>query len=133
MSRFRRAATVEGGLTGAFGLAGIPMNTLFFTYGQVALIVTVAEAYGVRLTGDGGDEALWTLLGQAHGLEDALRATPRVLGSLAKVLALRYGVGTLGRAVPLLAAPISARLNRRHMEATGRLAIQRFGNVVMLT
>lgn len=133
LDRFITAATVEGGITGAFGLMGVPLNTLFFTYGQVALIVSVAEAYGVVLTSEGGDEALWTLLGQAHGVEDVLRATPRVIGSLAKVLALRYGIGSLSRAIPLLAAPISARLNRRHMKHTGHLAMQRFGQVVMLS
>lgn len=130
--RFQQLAAVEGGVTGAFGLMGIPANLLFFTYSQVALVVAVAEAYRVPLDSEGGDDAVIDLIGEAHGIEDVVRATPRVLGALAKALTLRYGLGTLGRALPLLAAPISAHLNRRQMRALSELAIRRFGNVVML-
>ena len=132
LERWRRLATVEGGLTGAFGLAGVPFNLLLFTYFQLAVVVSIAETYGVALDGEAGEEALLDVLGRAHGIEDLVRSSPRVLGALARALALRHGLGTLGRLVPLLAVPISASLNRRELQRIGNEALRRFGNVVMI-
>src|SRR5262249_30237764 len=123
---------VEGGLTGALGLFGVPLNMLAFTYLEVALIVSVAEAYDVALDGEAGEEALLGVLGRAHGIEDVLRSTPRVLGSIARTIALRHGFATLGRLVPLIASPIAARLNKTAMDRTATEALRRFGNVVRI-
>lgn len=132
LDRWRSIATVEGGLTGAFGLAGVPLNILLFAYCQLAVVVSIAEAYGVALDGEAGESALLDVIARAHGIEDLVRASPRVLGALARALALRHGLGTLGRMVPMIAAPISASLNRRELERTGNAALRRFGNVVMI-
>ncbi len=132
LDRWRSIATVEGGLTGAFGLAGVPVNILLFAYCQLAVVVSIAEAYGVALDGEAGESALLDVIARAHGIEDLVRASPRVLGALARALALKHGLGTLGRMVPMIAAPISASLNRRELERTGNEALRRFGNVVMI-
>jgi len=55
-----------------------------------------------------------------------------VLGALARALALRHGLGAAGRLIPMIAAPISAALNRRGMKRIGKEALARFGNVVMI-
>ena len=132
LERWRGVATVEGGLTGAFGLLGVPANLLFFAYCQLAVVVSIAEAYGVALDGEAGEKALLEVIGRAHGVDDLVRASPRVLGALARALAVRHGLGTLGRMVPMVAAPISARMNRVELERTGTEALRRFGNVVMI-
>lgn len=132
IERWKRVAAVEGGITGAFGIAGVPLNALLVAYFQIALIVSVAEAYGAALEGDSGEETLLSILGRAHGLEDLVRASPRLLGALAKALAVHYGLGALGRLVPLAAAPISAKLNERDMHRIGDEALRRFGNVVLV-
>ncbi len=132
LDRWRNVATVEGGVTGAFGFAGVPLNLLLFAYCQLAVVVSIAEAYGVALDGEAGEKALLDVIGKAHGIEDLVRASPRVLGALARALAIRHGLGTLGRLVPMVAAPISARLNRKELERTGTEALRRFGNVVMI-
>ncbi|MEO1335344.1 MAG: EcsC family protein [Myxococcota bacterium] len=132
LQRWRRIAMVEGGLTGAFGLMGVPANLLLFAYCQLAVVVAIAEAYGVALDGEAGETALLDVLGKAHGIEDLVRASPKVLGALARALALRHGLGTLGRIIPMVAAPISARLNRNELQRTGSEALRRFGNVVMI-
>ena len=132
MHRWMRVAAVEGGLTGAAGLFGVPLNFIMFTYSQIALVVSIAEAYGIALDGSSGEDALLEVLGKAHGVEDILRATPRVLGAVARALALRHGLGTLGRFIPMIAAPISAKLNHWEMERTGHEALRRFGNVIMI-
>lgn len=132
LGRWTRVASVEGGLTGAMGFLGVPFNLVLFTYMQVAMVVSIAEAYEIALEGAPGEDAVLSVIGEAHGIDDVLRASPRVLGAVARALALRHGLGTVGRLVPMVAAPISAKLNQREMLRTGSEAMRRFGNVVMI-
>lgn len=132
LERWKKVAAVEGGVTGALGFLGIPINLLLFVYFQIALVVSIAEAYDTPLEGDAGEDALLGVLGRAHGIEDVLRSSPRVLGAIAKAIALKYGFGALGRIVPLIASPIAARLNEKDMEKLGNEALRRFGKVVRL-
>lgn len=133
LQRWTKVASVEGGITGALGFVGVPLNLLLFVYFEIALIVSVAEAYDVPLEGSTGEEALLGVLGRAHGVEDILRTTPRVLGSIARAIAVRHGFSTLGRLVPLIASPIAAKINERDMDRLGVEALRRFGNVVRIT
>ena len=105
---------------------------MLVAYCQLAVTVSIAEAYGIELRGESGEEALIDIIGRVHGVEDLVRASPRVLGSLVRALAVRYGLGTMGRMIPLLAAPVSAKLNERGMVRLGEAAMRRFGNVVLL-
>ena len=129
VQRFKKLASVEGGITGAVGAIGVPVNFIVFTYFQLAMIVAIAEAYSSPLDDERGEQRLVEVLGRAHGIEDILRTTPRIIGSLAIALASKYGLSTLGRLVPLLSAPLSARMNARDMERTGSEALRTFGNV----
>ena len=130
--RWVKVAAIEGGLTGAIGFVGVPLNLLLFAYCQIALVVSTAEAYDTPLEGQAGEDALLSVIGRAHGTEDLLRSSPRVLGALAKMFALRHGFSTLGRLVPVVASPIAARLNEREMKRLGHEAQRRFGNVVRI-
>jgi hypothetical protein len=132
VERWSKVAAVEGGVTGALGLLGVPVNFILFAYFELALIVSVAEAYQVSLEGEQGEDAVLYVLGRVHGIEDLVRAGPRVLGGLAKAIAIKHGLGTLGRLIPMIAAPISAKLNEREMNQVGNEAMRRFGNVVQL-
>ena len=132
IDRWKKLASIEGGMTGAIGFVGVPINLLLLTYCQIALIVSIAEVYDVSLEGDAGEDALLGVLGRAHGVEDLLRSTPRVLAAVAKALALKHGFSTLGRLVPLVASPIAAKLNERDMERLGQEALRRFGNIVRI-
>lgn len=132
LERWKKAAAVEGGVTGAFGLLGVPVNFLLFAYFQLAAVVSIAEVYGIELEGEAGEDALLSVVGRAHGMEDVVRASPRVLGAIAKALAMHYGLGLVGRLVPLAAAPISAKLNERDMARVGGEALRRFGNVLSI-
>lgn len=132
VKRFKKIASVEGGITGAAGLLGVPLNFVMFTYFQLAMVVAIAEVYGNGLEGEEGEELLLRVLGRAHGLEDALRTTPRLLGTLAMAIAPKYGLSTLGRLIPLLSAPIAARMNAKDIERTGTEALRQFGNVFQI-
>ncbi|MBI2375891.1 MAG: hypothetical protein HYV07_18000 [Deltaproteobacteria bacterium] len=123
---------VEGGLTGSAGFVGVPLNLLLFSYSQIALIVSIAECYGIALEASAGEDAVLEVLGKAHGVEDVLRASPRVLGAIARTLALRYGMKNLGRLVPIISAPISAHLNERDMERLADHAFRRFGRIISI-
>lgn len=132
LGRWMRVAAVEGGLTGAMGFLGVPLNSVLVTYLELATVVSIAEAYEVELSGEQGEKAVLEVMGRVHGVDDLVRAGPRVVGALAKALALKHGLGNLGRLVPMLASPISAALNQRSVAKIGGAAIQRFGNVVLL-
>jgi uncharacterized protein (DUF697 family) len=132
VERWTKLAQVEGGVTGALGLVGVPINLLLFAYFQIALIVSIAEAYDTPLEGDSGEEVVLEVLGRAHGIADVLRSSPRVLGSIAKAIAVRHGFSMFGRLVPIIASPIAARLNEKEMTRLGGEALRRFGNVVRI-
>ena len=132
LERWTKVASLEGGITGAFGVIGVPVNFLLVVYFQIALVVSIAEAYGFELEGESGEDALLSVVGRAHGMEDIVRASPRILGAIAKTLLLRHGMSLLGRLVPLVAAPLSAKLNERDMVRIGGEALRRFGNVVAI-
>jgi uncharacterized protein (DUF697 family) len=132
LDRWVKVAQVEGGVTGALGFVGVPVNLILFVYFEVAVIVSVAEAYGKVLEGEGGEDVVLEVLARVHGFEDVVRTTPRVVGAIARTVALRHGFATLGRFVPLIAAPIAARLNEREMKSLGLEALRRFGNVVAI-
>lgn len=132
LERWTKVASIEGGVTGAMGFAGIALNSLLFTYFQLAVVVAIAEAYQIPLVGEAGEQALLEVLGRAHGVDDLVRASPRVLGALAKALMVRQGLGSISRLVPMISAPIAAKLNEREMGKLGQVAIQRFGNVILL-
>lgn len=129
LQRFKKLALLEGGITGAAGFLGVPLNFVLFTYFQLAMVVAIAEVYGSSLEGEQGEEQLMRVLGRAHGMEVALRTTPRLLGALARTIAPKFGVSTLGRLVPLLSAPIAARMNAKDMERIGDEALRQFGNI----
>jgi hypothetical protein len=47
-----------------------------------------------------------------------------VLGGLAAKLLVKGGLPTLGRAMPLVAAPITAYLNHQHIQRVGDQAVR---------
>ena len=54
------------------------------------------------------------------------RSGPKVLGSIAAVLLARGGLKGLSRAMPLVAAPISAYLNNHHIQQVGESAVRHY-------
>jgi hypothetical protein len=71
-------------------------------------------------------EELLDLFGYANGIGPVQRSSPRVLGSLAAVLLAKGGLKSLSRAMPLVAAPISAYLNNQHIQQVGDAAVRHY-------
>ncbi|MCI0569649.1 MAG: EcsC family protein [Myxococcaceae bacterium] len=117
------AATV-GGVSGAFGLLGLPADLVVMAYLQVVLLVEVATTYKVNLKGARARAELLDLLGYANGVGPMKRAGPKLFGTVAGRLLERGGAATLGRAIPLAAAPVTAYLNNRHIQEVGEQAVR---------
>ena len=66
------------------------------------------------------------LFGYANGIGPVQRASPKVLGSLAAMVLTKTGLKAIGRAMPLVAAPISAYLNNQHIQRVGDSAIRHY-------
>lgn len=117
-------AAATGGVSGVFGLLGLPADLLVMAYLQLALLVDVATVYKVNLKGERARAEVLDLLGFANGLGPLQRAGPKLFGSVAGRLLEKGGMATLGRGVPLAAAPITAYLNNRHIQEVGEQAVR---------
>jgi len=84
----------------------------------------VATLYKVNLKSERARGDLLDLFGYANGLGAVQRSSPKVLGGLAAKLLVKGGLPTLGRAMPLVAAPITAYLNNQHIQAVGEEAVR---------
>lgn len=122
----KRLGSTTGAVSGLFGLASIPADLLVVTYLQAVLLVELGVLYKANLKSERGREELIDLLGYANGVGPIVRAGPKLLGRLALTVLERGGLPTLGRAFPVVAAPITAYLNSRAIERVGEEAVRYF-------
>jgi len=123
----KQLATGGGALAGMFGLAAIPADLALVAFLQVQLAIELAVLHGVNLKGPSGRAELLDVLGLGEReLESLLRALPVVAGRVAGAFVRRLGWRSLGRAVPVLAAPITAFVNSRDIQRVGDEALRRF-------
>jgi uncharacterized protein (DUF697 family) len=119
-------AGLVGGVSGVFGLVSVPADLLALTWLQLVLLVDVATLYKVNLRTDSARDELLDLFGEINGIGPFQRAGPKVLGKVAQVLLEKGGWSVVGRAVPVVAAPISAFLNNAHIQQVGDEAMRHF-------
>jgi hypothetical protein len=117
-------ASMVGGVSGVFGLVALPADLLVMSWLQLSLLVDVATLYKVNLKSERSRGELLDLYGYATGVGPLQRSGPRVVGKLAEVALKRGGLHTLGRAMPLVAAPVTAYLNNQHMQRVGEHAVR---------
>jgi uncharacterized protein (DUF697 family) len=117
-------AGMAGGISGVFGLISVPADMVFMSWLQIILLVDVATVYKANLKSERARAELLDLFGYANGLGSLQRSSPKVLGGLAARLAVKGGLPTLGRALPLVAAPITAYLNNQHIQSVGEQAVR---------
>jgi hypothetical protein len=120
----KNLAGMLGGISGVFGLASVPADLLLMAYLQMVLLVEIATVYRIPLKTDRARRELVDLLGYANGVGPFQRSGPKVLGTLAGKLLEKGGLKTVGRAVPIVAAPVTAYLNNRHIQAVGDEAVR---------
>jgi hypothetical protein len=117
-------AGMVGGVSGVFGLISVPADLLFMSWLQIILLVDVATVYKVNLKSERARAELLDLFGYANGLGSLRRSSPKVLGGLAARMLAKGGLPALGRAMPLVAAPITAYLNNQHIQSVGEQAVR---------
>jgi hypothetical protein len=123
----KQVAQTGGAVAGLLGLAAIPADLALVAYLQLSLVVEIAVLHGVNLKGPSGREQLLDVMGVARGdLAAAVRAVPLVASRLSKAAMKRLGWRTVGRVVPVVAAPVSAWLNSRDIQRMGAAALRRF-------
>jgi hypothetical protein len=122
----KSVAGMVGGVTGVFGLVTVPLDLVGMVYLQLALLAEVATVFKVSLKSERARAELLDLFGYANGLGPVQRASPRVVGSLAAMLLARGGLTSFSRAMPLVAAPISAYLNNQHIQQVGEAAMRHY-------
>jgi hypothetical protein len=86
----------------------------------------VATLYKVNLKSESQRGELLDLFAQSNGVGPFTRSTPRAVGTVAGFALARSGLKTMGRAVPLVAAPVSAWLNNTHVQRVGETAIRHY-------
>lgn len=117
-------AGMVGGISGVFGLASVPADLVVMVWLQINLLVDVATLYKVNLKTERARQELLDLFGYANGVGPLQRAGPKVVGTVAGKLLEKGGMHLFGRAVPLVAAPITAYLNNRHIQDVGESAVK---------
>ena len=122
----KQVASMIGGISGVFGVATVPLDLVGMAYLQISLLAEVGTVFRADLKSERGRQELLELFGYSNGISPVQRASPRVLGSLAGVLLRRGGLTVLGRAMPLVAAPISAYLNNQHIQHIGDAAVRHY-------
>ncbi|WP_342376869.1 EcsC family protein [Myxococcus stipitatus] len=120
----KNLASMVGGVSGVFGLVALPADLLFMAYLQIILLTDVATLYKVNLKSERARAEMLDLFGYANGLGPLQRSSPKVLGKLAAMLLEKGGLHTLGRAMPLVAAPITAYFNNQHIQRVGEQAVR---------
>jgi hypothetical protein len=120
----KHVASMTGGIFGAFGLVGLPMDLTVMAWLQLTLLVDLATLYKVNLKGARATNELLDLYGYTTGVGPVQRSGPRVLGKVAEVLLKKGGMQTLGRAMPLVAGPVTAYLNNQHIQKVGEHAVR---------
>lgn len=119
-------ASMVGGVTGVFGAVTVPIDLVGMVYLQLSLLTEVATAFKLPLKSERERQELIDLLGYANGIGPLQRSTPKVLGSVAAIILAKGGLKTLSRAMPLVAAPISAYLNNHHIQQVGDSAVRHY-------
>jgi hypothetical protein len=120
----KHVARMTGGVFGAFGLLGLPMDLTVMAWLQLTLLVDLATLYKVNLKGSRAHNELLELYGYTTGVGTIQRSGPRVLGKVAEVLLNKGGMQALGRAMPFVAAPVTAYLNNQHIQKVGDHAVR---------
>jgi hypothetical protein len=126
----KSVASTSGAISGLFGLVSVPADLLVVTYLQTVLLVELATLHQANLKSERGRDELLDVLGYANGVGPILRAGPKVLGRIALTLLKKASLPTLGKAFPVVAAPVTAYLNNRAIERVGIEGLRHYGRAL---
>jgi len=119
-------ASLSGSVSGVFGLVSVPADLVVIAWLDTRMLADIATAYDVDLRFRRARTELLDVLGEASGVGPIKRSGPKLVGKVAAVLAEKGGFSTLGRAMPLVAAPVTAWLNNHHVQMVGEAALRQY-------
>ncbi len=119
-------ASMIGGISGIFGVISVPADLLVMSWLELTLLADIASLYKVNLKADRPRRQLLDLFFNSHGVGSIERAGPKVLGTVVGKLLEMGGLKAIGRAVPLVAAPMTAWLNNQAIQSAGESAIRHY-------
>jgi hypothetical protein len=122
----KNLASLTGSVSGVFGLVSVPADLVVMSWLQVRMLADIATEFGVDLRFRRARTELLGVLGEANGVGPLQRSGPKVLGKVAAVIAEKGGFATFGRAMPLVAAPVTAWLNNQHIQLVGEAALRQY-------
>ena len=129
-------AGTGGAISGLFGWLTLPADLAFVTALQLSLIMEVALLHRINLKSERARAEVLEVLGYSNGADTvnlAARSAPKLVGRVAAALLARSGLKGLGRAVPVLAAPLSAHLNNKDIQRAGEAALRFYGTIRQLS
>ncbi|MFL5321825.1 MAG: hypothetical protein ACJ790_19340 [Myxococcaceae bacterium] len=122
----KHLAQLTGGISGALGIFSVPPDMLIMAWLELSLTSDIATLYKVNLKGERGKQEVLDLFYEMNGIPAYQRESPKVLGKIAGLLAAKLGSETIGRALPLVGAPISMYFNSQHIQFVGEQAKRHF-------
>lgn len=122
----KNLAGMAGGISGVFGVVTVPADLMVMVWLQLSMLVDLATLHKVSLKSERARKELLDIFGYANGIGPMQRSSPKLVGKLASVLLQKGGFSTLGKAMPLVAAPISAYLNNHHIQQVGDHALRHY-------
>lgn len=121
----KKWASTGGAVSGLFGAATLPADLAFVSWLQLTLIVDLAVLCGRNLkSARARQEVLEIFLAASTASRTASRASPKAVARIAERLFTLRGLRFFGRAVPLVAAPITAAFNNRDLQKAGDEALR---------
>ena len=128
-------ASTGGAISGLFGLALVPADLVFVTVLQLTLIMEIAVLHKVNLKSDRARGEVFEVLGYSNGADTvniASRAGPKLFARVVEKILAKKGLTTLGRALPVVAAPVVAYLNNKDIQRAGEAAVRFYGTMRQL-
>jgi uncharacterized protein (DUF697 family) len=122
----KAVAGMVGGVSGVFGLVSVPADLLVMAWLQLSLLTELATLYGVNLKSERSRNELFDFFGYANGVGPVGRTSPKLMSTVAARLLERGGLHSIGRALPLVAAPVTAYLNNKHIQEVGDEALRHY-------
>lgn len=122
----KHLAQLTGGISGALGIFSVPPDMLIMAWLELSLTVDIATLYKANLKTERSRQEVLDLFYEMNGIPAFQRESPKVLGKVAGLLAAKLGSETIGKALPLIGAPISAYFNSQHIQFVGEQAKRHF-------
>ena len=128
-------ASTGGAVSGLFGLVSVPADIAFVTALQLSLIMEIALVFKANLKSTRARGEVFEVLGYSNGADTvnlASRAGPKLFARIAETALAKRGLVSVGRALPVIAAPVVAYLNNKDIQRAGEAALRFYGTIRQL-